>query len=163
MPKVRRLKLACNRLSHVDLPWKCSRSHLPCGLEISSATELTTAQGGLTPGIHYTRSNFFIKGDEVTTSTITGSIFSPRDVKNTLIEFNNELPDFLHTPAHLTLARLTLHNASLNSTHLQSYTRNPPENNSSILSNPAVFKHGKLLRVRSATLGRDESTTIKTR
>ena len=65
---------------------------------------MTLPQGGLTPIIHYTRSNFFVKGGEVTTPTITGSLFSPRDVMNTLIELNNQLPGFPHTPAHLALA-----------------------------------------------------------
>ena len=58
------------------------------------------------PGICYTRSNFFVKGGEVTTPTITGDIFPPNDVKNTLIELNNQLPNFLHT--HSSLARLQL-------------------------------------------------------
>ena len=56
------------------------------------------------PIIHYTRSNFFVKGGEVTTPTIMGSLFSPCDVMNTLIELNNQLPGFPHTPAHLALA-----------------------------------------------------------
>ena len=59
------------------------------------------------PIIHYTRSNFFVKGGEVTTPTIMGSLFSPRDVMNTLIELNNQLPGFPHAPAHLALASLT--------------------------------------------------------
>ena len=62
-------------------------------------------QGGLTPGICYTRSNFFIKGGEVTTSTITGDI-SPCDVKNILTKLNNQLPNFPHMPVHLMLASL---------------------------------------------------------
>ena len=76
-------------------------------------------QGGLMPGICYTRSNFFIKGGEVTTLTITGDIFPPHDVKNTLIELNNQLPNFPHTPAHLllTCSSLTLHDISLNLAH----------------------------------------------
>ena len=70
------------------------------------------------PGICYTRSNFFIKGGEVTTPTIMGNIF-PHDVKNTLIELNNQLPNFLHMPTHLSLAcsSLTLHNISLSLVH----------------------------------------------
>ena len=67
----------------------------------------------------YTRSNFFIKGGEVTTPTIMGDIFPPCDVKNTLIELNNQLPNFPHMPAHLSLAHssLTLHDVSLNLAH----------------------------------------------
>ena len=57
-------------------------------------------QGGLTPIIHYTRSNFFIKGGEVTTP-ITKNLFSPHDVMNTLITLSNELPEFPHMPAPL--------------------------------------------------------------
>ena len=34
----------------------------------------------------YTRLNFFIKGDEVTTPTIIGHLFPPHDIMNTLIE-----------------------------------------------------------------------------
>ena len=60
-------------------------------------------QGGLTPGIRYTRSNFFIKGGKVTTPTITGDIFSPCDVKNTLIKLNNQLPNMIQTPLHQVL------------------------------------------------------------
>ena len=71
-------------------------------------------QGGLTPGICYTRSNFFIKGGEVTTSTITGDI-SPCDVKNILTKLNNQLPSFPHMPVHLMLA--SLHDVSSNLAH----------------------------------------------
>ena len=80
-------------------------------------------QGGLTPIIHYTRLNCFIKGGEVTTPTITRNLFSPHDVMNTLITLNNELPEFPHTPAHLAYhSSPTLHNASSNSAHYYSYT-----------------------------------------
>ena len=76
-------------------------------------------QGGLTPGIHYTRSNFFVKGGKVTTPTITGDIFPPCDVKNTLIKLNNQLPNFSHMPTHLSLTHslLTLYNVALNLAH----------------------------------------------
>ena len=63
----------------------------------------TWHQGGLTPGIRYTRSNFFIKGGEVTTPTIMGDIFPPCDVKNTLIKLNNQLPNMIQTPLHQVL------------------------------------------------------------
>ena len=65
---------------------------------------LTAYSKGLMPGICYTRLNFFVKGGEVTTSTIMGDIFPPCDVKFFLIELNNQLPNFLQTPTHLVLA-----------------------------------------------------------
>ena len=67
----------------------------------------------------YTRSNFFVKGGKVTTPTITGDIFPPCDVKNTLIKLNNQLPNFSHMPTHLSLTHslLTLYNVALNLAH----------------------------------------------
>src|SRR6267154_232193 len=59
-------------------------------------------QGGLTPIICYTRSNFYVNRGEVTTPTIIGDVFTSRDFTITLIELTL---NFLSRLAHL-IARL---------------------------------------------------------
>ena len=70
-------------------------------LYLSAANIINThggsPQGVLRPGICYTRSNFFVKGGEVTTLTITGDLFSPCDVNNILIEL---IMNYLGYPVH---------------------------------------------------------------
>ena len=72
-------------------------------------------QGVLTPRIHYTMSNFLVKGGKVTTPTITGDSFLPHDMMIALIKLkHNYLSSHTHPIAH---HLPTLHNAPLNSAH----------------------------------------------
>ena len=54
--------------------------------KLSFCRLVISEQGILIPRIHNTMLKFFIEGGKVTTPTITGDLFSPRDIMNILVK-----------------------------------------------------------------------------
>ena len=103
MPKGIKAVLTKHGLYQSNLCGKCARKCVSedcCNKQILEYQPDFQGKGSshqkYTTEIHYTRLNFFIKGDEVTTPTIIGYLFPPCDIMNTLIEL---IMNYLNPPS----------------------------------------------------------------